>query len=413
MASQCSGQPGPFLPDRHFLSSKKIIISGAGIGGLALAIALRKQWPQYTAAPFPELTVYERETQQNAIGREGYSQSIRSDAPGGIQALQKLGILDDLRRVAISAADASETGGFCIWDGTGAQLAKIRARPPEGLPIGGMRIKRSNLRAQLVRAAEVSGCTITWDTGIAGVARHEADGRLEVRLMDGRVDVCDLFVAADGASSKVRAQLRPDDGLVFAGIVMLMGLAKFGEDRPPKPVDCDWGTVITGKGPGLFVSPVDAHSALWSISYRSEEPRERLRQPVGEAQAEALMAEARGYADLFPSWFTTMVDATPLSEVGVTNARDKQPFAHTDDTFPDVVFIGDANHAVTPFAGNGANMALNDGWDLATFLCMSESVAEAVKRYDDMVVPRSTTVWEQSHQNINNVHAAGRTQGST
>jgi len=62
---------------------------------------------------------------------------------------------------------------------------------------------------------------------------------------------------------------------------------------------------------------------------------------------------------------------------------------------------------VTPFAGNGANMALSDGWDLATFLCSSRSVAEAIKRYDALVVPRSTKVWKQSHQNINVGHATG------
>jgi 2-polyprenyl-6-methoxyphenol hydroxylase-like FAD-dependent oxidoreductase len=95
----------------------------------------------------------------------------------------------------------------------------------------------------------------------------------------------------------------------------------------------------------------------------------------------------------------------------VFNAKDKQAFAHNASTIgafaPHVVFLGDANHAVTPFAGNGANMALCDGWDLAEQLLKSASVEEAVKMYDDIVVPRANKVVKQSHIAI----AIGHSQG--
>jgi 2-polyprenyl-6-methoxyphenol hydroxylase-like FAD-dependent oxidoreductase len=57
------------------------------------------------------------------------------------------------------------------------------------------------------------------------------------------------------------------------------------------------------------------------------------------------------------------VHATDPSMLTMTNTRDKQPFSHVGSgrKFERVVFIGDSNHAISPFTGNEANMALMDG----------------------------------------------------
>jgi 2-polyprenyl-6-methoxyphenol hydroxylase-like FAD-dependent oxidoreductase len=43
---------------------------------------------------------------------------------------------------------------------------------------------------------------------------------------------------------------------------------------------------------------------------------------------------------------------------------------------------------MSPFAGNGANMALMDGWELANELCKSNSLLAAVTAYDLFSLPR-------------------------
>jgi 2-polyprenyl-6-methoxyphenol hydroxylase-like FAD-dependent oxidoreductase len=43
---------------------------------------------------------------------------------------------------------------------------------------------------------------------------------------------------------------------------------------------------------------------------------------------------------------------------------------------------------MSPFAGNGANMALCDAWDLAERLCQSETVEKTLKAYDILSMPR-------------------------
>jgi 2-polyprenyl-6-methoxyphenol hydroxylase-like FAD-dependent oxidoreductase len=72
-----------------------------------------------------------------------------------------------------------------------------------------------------------------------------------------------------------------------------------------------------------------------------------------------------------------------------------------------VVFIGDSNHAVSPFAGNGANMAMADAWDLAEQLCKHETLEDALKAYDSIAIPRSKAVIKFSHRTIVLGHATG------
>ena len=388
---------------QHFLSGKRIAIAGAGLAGPAFAVGLRKQWP--STCPPPTLVLYERDTHDNAVGRQGYSLSLRSDSPGGLQALQKLGLLDATLAASVVAGDETHEAGFCLWDRDLQDILKIRTKPPPGLSVSGARIARNKLRTVMVDGVKEAGSEIIWGVGATGISRRE-DGRLELQLSNGETDVCDLVVAADGGNSKIRNQLRPDDVLEFRNISCLGAIARL--DGPiPKPVDINHGMVVSGTGTGLFFSPVDEHSALWNLSLRTDSPRVVKKPPLSAEDTEALLAEARTYLPKFTPLLAKMIDASDPATLMVFNAQDKAPFRHTDPDYPDVLYLGDANHAVTPFAGNGANMALADGWDMARLLCASSSLQGAIKEYDDLAVPRSTKVWKQSHFNMSVAHATG------
>lgn len=84
--------------------------------------------------------------------------------------------------------------------------------------------------------------------------------------------------------------------------------------------------------------------------------------------------------------FISLINATDPSIAFTIPARDKKPFSH-EDVLPGEVFIGDSNHAVSLFAGNGANTASVDGWDLTGFLEASDSIESAVAAYDKVSVP--------------------------
>ena len=365
-------------PPSHFLSNKTLLIAGAGLSGLSFALALRKHLQTLPPSSLPQpptLLIYEREPRDLPPGREGYSISIRSDArSGGIQALQKLGLLDralDASIMGLGNSDGGGGGGFTVWDTAWNELLKIRPRVPAGLPVGVMRIARRALRGVLVEAVEARDA-IRWGVACTGVERL-ADGRARVRLSDGGVAECDILIAADGASSKIRAGLRPGDGLQFAGAVCLSGTARFAGGVVPEPVDRDWGVVLGGgSGKGLFVSPVDERSALWSLSYLASEPRESKKPPPSEEEIQEICQEALEVGKVFNEPFQTLVRGTDPSTVMVFNAMDKQPFANVDREYRDdqapVVFIGDSNHAVSPFAGNGANLAMVITMSLSSLL---------------------------------------------
>lgn len=109
---------------------------------------------------------------------------------------------------------------------------------------------------------------------------------------------------------------------------------------------------------------MDEYHALWSISHLSPSPLELLKQPLSREQTQFILQEALEQGDI-PKPFATYVKATDPSTLLILNASGKQPFPHDlERDGMNVVFVGDANHAVSPFAGNGANMALMDGWQL-------------------------------------------------
>ena len=390
-------------PKTHFLSGKKIIVSGGGMAGFSFAIALHKQWPSISTAAPPTITIYERDT-EDAIGREGYSMALRSDPPGGVQALQKLGVLDAIIDASITGMN-NDGAGFCLWDRNWEPIFKVGNKPPPGLPVDAVRIARKNLKGVLLRAAQKTGCKIIWGNGCTEMVDLK-DGTMGITLQDGSKDTCDLLIAADGSGSKLRAQLRPDDRLVSRGAVLLSGTANFGEDAPPAPVNRDWGIIPSGTGVSCFSSPVDPHSALWSLSYLSPTPATVAKSPVSPEDAKEILDKARELSAQFPPLLGKLLDHTDPATLMRINLQDKKPFAHpAAPGYPGVIFIGDANHAVSPYAGNGANMALCDGWDLAEKLGAASTLGEGIRAYDALVVPRANRVLKFSHFNIRVAHA--------
>lgn len=402
---------------KPLIAGKKLLITGAGIAGLAFPLALHKQWPTEFKSEFPTITIYERDSLETLIGREGYSISIRGDAlAGGMQALHKMGLLDEMLEVSLTGRDdddddenAKDRGAFCLWDLDWKLLLRVKGESLETeLPAAGMRIKRDALRTILIEAVgRLENVSVQWETQCLGVEVYDGETGQKVRvsLAEGRVDEGDFLIVADGARSKIRSLLRPTDTLNFARVCMISGTARFEQTPVPKPMDKDWGGVLGGNGVGLFVAVVDSKSALWALSYRSDKQRERMGAPMSQEQVQSLLQEAAELGNPFSEPLQTLIRATDPTTLIAMNAMDKAPFAHEGNS--PIVFIGDSNHAMSPFAGNGANMALCDAWDLAQQLCQSRSMQEALKIYDGLSMPRSSKAINASHWAISLLHARG------
>lgn len=395
----------------HFLEGKTIIVAGGGVAGSAFVAGLRKLWDP--ALKPPTVVVYDRDSRDINLQRdaESYSLSLSGySEAGGLVALQKLGLVDDAFAHAISGLDGS--GCFKIWGPDWRERLCMRRKPLHGLPTGSVRISRKHLRRVLNDAVDAwNRSHIQWESQCLSVRKLDT-GRLRVQIRRGTGDEaelmeedCDLLVAADGASSKLRAWLRPQDKLQYTGAVLRGGLSKL-DGGIPSPLGQDWGFIMSNTGVSCFVSPVDKNTVLWAVGHLERDPTPELDRTSDE-DVQAVIARGTELGSRFQEPFQTIASRTDPKTVMCINARDKPPFRHDDlDAMP-VVFIGDSNHALSPFAGFGANLALSDGWDLAEQLCSGSSLAEAVAAYDQISEPRARKILKSSHKSLRAGHSTG------
>ncbi|GJN73357.1 hypothetical protein PLIIFM63780_007421 [Purpureocillium lilacinum] len=411
----------PQPPHMHFLAGKKIVVAGCGMAGLSFAIALRRLWdgdPASALLPAPELLLLDRDGRRIGPAREGYSLSLNGvDADGGLVACRDLGLLDEMLARAVTGVDADGEGaGFRIWEAAAwRELLRVNAAPYGGLPTSGIRITRRHVRDVLIERVEQTD-TIHWHRTCTAAERLP-NGMIRVHVSpssgdsDGEaatIEDCHLLIAADGAHSKIRASFRPGDSLRYAGAVQLGGVGRFPKGLPP-PLTRNWGMVLTGEGAACFFSPVDSTGVVWALSQL--EPEDARPTPYDRMSATAFAAlkdEALTTGRAISEPFASIVRATEQDTSFVLPARDLEPFGHAGDaSLRGVVFLGDSNHAVSPFAGNGANMALKDGWDLASRLCAAGSLDEAVAAYDALALPRARQTLKTSHDRIAMGHWTG------
>ncbi len=393
------------------MAGKTILVSGAGIAGLSFAVALAQQFADEASSNLkPKIVIFERDSYEERVGREGYTLSIRMEHnAGGGQILDRLGLYEQVRAVSVNAKEGSEeSGGFNVWDIDFRPLIRMSPAPVGPKKLLGMRIRRNALQKVLAQAASDSGAEVRWETAVLKAERTE-DGRIMVFLSGGSVAKGDILIAADGSRSKLGHLLRPHHGLDYAGVYLWSGIAKYASpEAVPKPVNRDWGVVVgANDGVGGFFSPVDSTSALWCLSRRCSSGKKSLQHPMPQNLLDDLMKESTHLAADFAPVVNDLIAATDPSSVMLFNAMDRKPFSHSTSVDGPVIYIGDANHAVSPFAGAGANLALMDAWDLAANLKGASNLEEALQEYDKLAMPRASSILKFSRWTIDVVHATG------
>ena len=316
-----------------------VAIAGGGIGGLAVALALRHRG--HTAR------VFERAPAIREVGA-GITISVNA-----MDALRRLGLERAVYRVGwrLDRADLRS------WDGrplTDLHLAAMEAQA--GVPSVG--IHRAALQRLLLDAAGaevVTGCPVTG-------FELEGDG-VRVETTGGLHDA-DLLVGADGIGSVVRAHLQGDRPARYAGYTCWRGIADLG----PASVGVHGFFEAWGDGERFGGIPIAADRFSWYVA--------------ADAAAGGSEVDLAALRRRFSTWAAPVPGllAATAPETILRNDIADRPFDPRWGTGP-VTLVGDAAHAMTPNMGQGASQALEDALVLADRL-ERDDVEPALRAYE-------------------------------
>jgi len=340
---------------------ERVLIVGGGVGGLAVAAALRKVG---VAA-----TLFEQAPRLREVGA---GVGLWSNA---LASLDQLGAGDDVRgactplRVLAAATPDGRTLTQTDLDQLGPDFARAACRV----------IPRPALLAAL--AGKVPSDIVRTGARVVSAAAAEKDAdQVHVHLEGGGSEAGDLLVGADGLHSVVRPLVVGKDRVRYSGQTCFRGIAEMA------PPDAGVLREIQGRGQRGSVLPIDDRTVYWWVAHNA--PANQILAP--EARKAALLQRYGGW----PFGLGQAIAATAPEDILQNDLVDRRPA--TRYVRGRVVLVGDAAHPTTPNLGQGVNMAIDDAIVLARALRDEATVAQALARYQRERIGRTRSIVNRS-----------------
>ncbi|KAF2686348.1 FAD/NAD(P)-binding domain-containing protein [Lentithecium fluviatile CBS 122367] len=327
----------------------KVAVIGAGPAGLTLARLLQLHGPSI------KCTVFESDVDRHAKNRGG---SLDLHPDSGQQALKEAGLFDDFQKLARPEGETLRIitpDGIVLLDesspGKAHRPSEFANRPE---------IDRKDLRNMLLDS--LSPGTVHWNSKLLRVD-DGPDSKVQLIFADGGEVGFDLVVGADGAWSRVRPSLT-DTEPFYSGIGGLdCRIPDVDLMHPELSAHVGKGMCLNlGSDKGIMCQRNgDGAVQLYAFARLPKEWFSNCGIVFDDPSARKRIVDA-----LYPE-FSALQKSLVLDSDPNTVARQLYmlPVGFQWRHNSRITLIGDAAHLMTPFAGVGVNVAMQDAMELA------------------------------------------------
>lgn len=343
----------------------RITIIGAGIGGLAAALALQ--------ARGATVRIFE---QAEAIQEVGAGIQV---SPNGLRVLEALGVGVAFRTLSLR--------------GMAVSLRDFRGRAVTRLDLSGLPeaqsyrfVHRADLIDLLATEARARGAQVRLLQKVQSITPGQP---VEMGFCNGDTAQADLVIGADGLHSVLRPQLNGAAAPFFTGQVAWRAVVPNVVDHPPE------ARVHMGPGRHLVSYPLRDGQSVNIVAV--EERRTWVEEGWSQTDdAGNLRAAFAGFGGDVPALLGQVV------QPGLWGLF-RHPVArhwHGEG----VVLLGDAAHPTLPFLAQGANMALEDAWVLGDALAAAPDPGSGLAAYQARRQGRVSRVIAAANGNARKYH---------